>query len=84
MRSFLQGTTYFFSAIAGLLLLVTIMGDMSAPQQAAGAAMAVALAVIPYVISSTYQRSRILDGSNADESKAHKPAATIRHLDSTD
>jgi hypothetical protein len=43
------------SVIGGLLLLFTVLGSGSAPQQAAGAAMAVGMAVIPYVFARSLQ-----------------------------
>lgn len=56
------------SVAGGLVLLVTVGGSASAPQQAAGAAIAVSLAVIPYIfarcIDLTFARSR--------EDKRHK------------
>ena len=37
------------AVLAGLALLVTLVGARTAPQEAAGFAMAVAIAVVPYV-----------------------------------
>lgn len=53
--------SFFFSltalgAVAGALMLgLTLAGSQSAPQQAAGAAIALALAIIPYVFSRCIQ-----------------------------
>lgn len=53
--------TFFFSlsslgAVGGALLLAfTLVSSQSAPQQAAGAALALGLAVIPYVFSRCIQ-----------------------------
>jgi hypothetical protein len=51
--------TYVGCAIGALLLLSTFAAN-GAPQEAAGAAMAVAFCVIPYCITSTLQRAALL------------------------
>lgn len=43
------------SALGGLVLLFTIASSSGAPQQAAGAAIAMALAVLPYVFARSIQ-----------------------------
>lgn len=44
------------STLAGaVLLLLTLVSSASAPQQAAGAAVAVALSVLPYVFARCFQ-----------------------------
>jgi hypothetical protein len=44
----------------GMLLLMSTFAANGAPQEAAGAAMAVAFCVIPYCITATMQRSALL------------------------
>jgi len=55
--------TYIGAAIAALLLAATIFATMSAPQQAAMAAIALCFVVIPYCVFSTIARSRSVGGS---------------------
>lgn len=40
-----------FAVVAGLVFVVTMVGAESAPQEAAGAGMALGVAVIPYVFA---------------------------------
>ncbi|WP_421773731.1 hypothetical protein [Gracilimonas sp.] len=47
MWKFTQGTSIF----AGMLLVITFIASESAPQQAAGAAISIGLAVIPYCLA---------------------------------
>lgn len=53
---------FFFAALGavlgGLVLVLSVVGSSGAPQQAAGAAIAVALAVIPYVLARANAESR--------------------------
>lgn len=51
--------TYVGCVIGGLMLWGTFFAN-GAPQEAAGAAMAVAFCVIPYCVTSTLQRSAML------------------------
>lgn len=51
MKTFCWVVTIVCCIIAGIVLLTTSIGSNGAPQQAAGAAIAAALAVIPYVFS---------------------------------
>ena len=51
MKTFCWIITLICSALGGILLFDTFLSADSAPQQAAGAAMAVAIVVIPYVFS---------------------------------
>lgn len=46
--------------IAALMLAGTMFGSSGAPQEAAGAAMAVALVVIPYCVLSMLQRRELI------------------------
>lgn len=55
MPTFFFSVTAFGAAGGALLLAVTLFSSQSAPQQAAGAAMALGLAVIPYVFSRCIQ-----------------------------
>lgn len=55
MVGLLYVVTLISSAIGGLVLLGGVVGARSAPQEAAGAAMAIALAVIPYVFTRCVQ-----------------------------
>ena len=50
MVGFMVIVTFLSACLGGIALLLSMLGAKSAPQEAAGAAMAVALAVIPYVI----------------------------------
>lgn len=64
MITFFFSITAFGAVAGGLMLAFTLVGSQSAPQQAAGAAIALGLAVIPYIfsrciqiaISETYRR----------------------------
>lgn len=49
-----------FAVIGGLLLLTGIGAANGAPQEAAAAAIALAIAGIPYMIASLLQRERIV------------------------
>jgi len=55
MLTFLYALTGIGSVIGAFLLVFTIVGSQSAPQQAAGAAMAIGLAIVPYVFSRCIQ-----------------------------
>ncbi|NDZ12024.1 hypothetical protein C7T35_15535 [Variovorax sp. WS11] len=55
MTIFLYCLTLLASLAAGGTLFLTFASSGSAPQQAAGAAMAVAIAIIPYVFSRCVQ-----------------------------
>lgn len=52
--------TYICGACAALLLLSTFGASASAPQEAAGAAMALALVAIPYCVTATMQRAKMM------------------------
>jgi ABC-type spermidine/putrescine transport system permease subunit II len=54
--------TYIGAAI-GLLMLFSTFGASGAPQEAAGAAMAVAWVVIPYCVTSVLQRRKLIEQS---------------------
>lgn len=55
----LEIITYIGCALGALMLLGTFAAS-GAPQEAAGAAMAVAFCVIPYCITATVQRAALL------------------------
>jgi len=55
MTQLLYCITLLASVVAAAVLFLTFAGTASAPQQAAGAAMAVAIAIIPYVFSRCVQ-----------------------------
>ena len=59
---FFEILTYVGSSL-GMLFLMLTFSAKGAPQEAAGAAIAVALAVIPYCITATLQRAEILKNS---------------------
>lgn len=42
--------------VAGLVLFETLLNSTSAPQQAAGAAMACAIVIIPYVLARAFEK----------------------------
>lgn len=49
--SFLWICTLLASVLAGLVLVASVVGAKGAPQEAAGAAIALCVAVIPYVFT---------------------------------
>jgi hypothetical protein len=51
MKTFCWIVTILSCVIAGIQLFDTLLRSQSAPQQAAGAGLAIAIAVIPYVFS---------------------------------
>lgn len=53
------------SILGGIVLLFGFMGAKSAPQEAASAALAVALAVIPYVFFRALQLSKQSEDTQA-------------------
>lgn len=53
------------SILGGLVLLLGFMGAKSAPQEAASAALAIALAVIPYVFFRALQLSKHAEDTQA-------------------
>lgn len=59
MADFCKAVFAIFAILGGLigggLLLITVFGSMSAPQQAAAAAIAVGLPVIPYCIARSFE-----------------------------
>jgi ribosomal protein S9 len=52
--------TMAFGALAVLVLIGGVMGAAGAPQEAAAAAIAIALVGIPYCITATLQRRALL------------------------
>lgn len=55
MLTFFYSVTAISSVVGALLLAFTVAGSQSAPQQAAGAAMAIGFAIVPYVFSRCIQ-----------------------------
>lgn len=53
------------SILGGIVLLLGFMGAKSAPQEAASAALAIALAVIPYVFFRVLQLSKHAEDTQA-------------------
>lgn len=68
MNAFLFSLTGLGSVAGGILLVFTLIGSQSAPQQAAGAAIAIGLAVIPYVFSRCFQIATS-ESNRRDENK---------------
>ncbi|CAA2106093.1 hypothetical protein [Variovorax paradoxus] len=68
MIAFFFSLTALGAVAGGALLAFTIFGSQSAPQQAAGAAMALGLAVIPYIFSRCIQIA-ISEGNRRDENQ---------------
>ena len=68
MNAFLFSLTGLGSVAGGILLAFTLVGSQSAPQQAAGAAIAIGLAVIPYVFSRCFQIATS-ESNRRDENK---------------
>ena len=64
------------AAVALLQLAVTFGSSLSAPQQAAGAAMACGLVVVPYVFTKAMEGLRSHHGAEADA-----PARVVRPAD---
>ena len=60
MKAF-EVITSICAVLAALMLLVAFTGSNGAPQEAAGAAMAVALVVIPYCVLSMLQRKKLIE-----------------------
>jgi hypothetical protein len=56
MRYVCYGITVLATVVAGFQLFNTFVSAESAPQQAAGAAMASAIAIIPYVFSRCWEK----------------------------
>lgn len=69
--AFIKIMTYVAAVVAGLVFFVTVSAANGAPQEAAGSAMALVIVVIPYCISATMQRARILEQLSAP--KAYAP-----------
>ena len=58
MRVLLWVVTIISSCIGGIILLFTLVSSSGAPQEAAGAAIAIAFTVIPYCIARAYEKLR--------------------------
>jgi microcompartment protein CcmK/EutM len=52
--------TYIGAGLATLILFATFSSASGAPQEAAGAALALAVVAIPYCVTATLQRARLL------------------------
>lgn len=52
--------TYVAAAIAALVLFATESAANGAPQEAAGAALSLAIIVIPYAVMATMQRAALI------------------------
>lgn len=72
MVGFMVIATFLSACLGGLMLLLSFAGAKSAPQEAAGAAIAIALAVIPYVVLRCAQI--------AEDRKGQKALARIAEL----
>lgn len=55
-------------ALVGALMLAGTFAATGAPQEAAGAAMAVAFVVIPYCVTAMLQRKRLIELAEKDRS----------------
>lgn len=62
----LEILTYIGAAIGALFLLATF-GANGAPQEAAGAALAIAFVAIPYCVCATVQRRKLISRAEASE-----------------
>jgi len=61
MEKILWKITIVGSVLGLSTLFMTLMGASGAPQEAAGAAIAVALAVIPYCVARAFSEMQIKD-----------------------
>jgi hypothetical protein len=61
MRIFLWVITFLMSIVALVLLISVALSAGSAPQQAAGAALALGIAAIPYVMARAYSELKDKD-----------------------
>jgi len=57
----MQVVTYIAAVIAALILLGIESAANGAPQEAAGAALALAVVAIPYCVTATIQRATLLN-----------------------
>lgn len=58
--------TYVAGVLSLLMLLAALFGSNGAPQEAAGAAIALAIIAIPYCITATMQRAKLLASKSHD------------------
>jgi hypothetical protein len=56
MKIFFWIITILACIVAGLLFFMTVTSSNGAPQEAAGAAMACAIAIIPYVLARAVEK----------------------------
>jgi hypothetical protein len=57
----------FIGAAIGALFLLATFGASGAPQEAAGAALAIAFVAIPYCVCATVQRRNLISRAEASE-----------------
>lgn len=62
MVTFLEVVAMIGAILGGLVLIMTFTSANGAPQEAAGAALSLGLAVIPYCLAAIFQRRAIIDG----------------------
>lgn len=58
MRAFIGVMAFLGAVLGGIILFLTMAGSRGAPQEAAGAAIAIAFAVIPYCIHGIIWREQ--------------------------
>lgn len=75
MVAFFWAITWIASVIAGLILAWTLTSAKGAPQEASGAALAMAFAVIPYVFTRALEAMTVIDWRKAMLKAAEKAAA---------
>lgn len=68
MKTFCWVITILCCIVAGIILISTSIGSNGAPQQAAGAAIAAALVVIPYVFTRAVSE---LSGNDTPPQRKH-------------
>lgn len=79
MRSFIYAMPIIGSIAGTIVILMTMIGSRSAPQEAAGYAMACAFAVVPYVFARAMDLSRdTVDNNTERQTRAlEKLASTL-------
>src|SRR5262245_2015770 len=60
--------------LAGVVLVLTVTGANGAPQEAAGAAIAIGLAVIPYVFARSVEKLTHVETGAEREERMHRIA----------
>ena len=69
MRHVFEILTFLGGLFGAFLLFMAFTSASGAPQQAAGAAMALACVVIPYCIAAMLQRSELLEQSKVEDAR---------------